>query len=334
MTPEEDEAFAAPAAARDRARAARAGAHPAPRQARRHQAHARRGARVRHRRRAGCSSTTSTSRPSALVARVRLLDGLLDLPGHQDGRAADGGDPAGVRHRPDDRQLRRRLGPLGPAEDVQDRPRDARRRLHRVRCGQGAVAQPGRVLRPERPARARRAARVRRRSAETFAGNSVLRGGGTHDAHLSYCTNVHPAEDLDGVVAQLDRYAEPVRRLVGVDVLGLGLWLPAALAGELADDAQAAPQAARRARRARARGVHAQRLPVRRLPRRGRQARRLPATSGRTRGGSSTRSTARSCSPTCCPTPRPTAASPRCRWPGARRGRRRRRDGGRARSPS
>jgi sugar phosphate isomerase/epimerase len=51
---------------------------------------------------------------------------------------------------------------------------------------------------------------------------------------LSYCTNVHPAEDLAGVLAQLDRYAEPVRRLVGVDVLGLGLWLPATLARELA----------------------------------------------------------------------------------------------------
>lgn len=51
---------------------------------------------------------------------------------------------------------------------------------------------------------------------------------------LSYCTNVHPAEDLPGVLAQLDRYAEPVRRLVGVDVLGLGLWLPATLARELA----------------------------------------------------------------------------------------------------
>lgn len=53
---------------------------------------------------------------------------------------------------------------------------------------------------------------------------------------LSYCTNVHPAEDLPGVLAQLDRYAEPVRRLVGVDVLGLGLWLPAGLASSLADD--------------------------------------------------------------------------------------------------
>lgn len=55
---------------------------------------------------------------------------------------------------------------------------------------------------------------------------------------IGYCTNVHPAEDLPGVLAQLDRYAEPVRRLVGVDVLGLGLWLPAALAGELAASAE------------------------------------------------------------------------------------------------
>jgi sugar phosphate isomerase/epimerase len=56
---------------------------------------------------------------------------------------------------------------------------------------------------------------------------------------LSYCTNVHPAEDLAGVVAQFDRYAEPVRRLVGSDVLGLGLWLPASLAAVLADDSDA-----------------------------------------------------------------------------------------------
>jgi sugar phosphate isomerase/epimerase len=55
---------------------------------------------------------------------------------------------------------------------------------------------------------------------------------------LSYCTNVHPAEDLPGVLAQLDRYAEPVRRLVGVDVLGLGLWLPAILAHELASSVE------------------------------------------------------------------------------------------------
>lgn len=53
---------------------------------------------------------------------------------------------------------------------------------------------------------------------------------------IGYCTNVHPAEDLAGVVAQFDRYAEPVRRLVAADVLPVGLWLPAGLAGALAAD--------------------------------------------------------------------------------------------------
>lgn len=51
---------------------------------------------------------------------------------------------------------------------------------------------------------------------------------------ISYCTNVHPAEDLDGVLAQLDRYAGPVRVAAGLDTLGVGLWLPADLAHRLA----------------------------------------------------------------------------------------------------
>jgi sugar phosphate isomerase/epimerase len=51
---------------------------------------------------------------------------------------------------------------------------------------------------------------------------------------LSYCTNVHPAEDLDGVLAQLDRYAGPVREAAGLGTLGVGLWLPARLAHRLA----------------------------------------------------------------------------------------------------
>lgn len=53
---------------------------------------------------------------------------------------------------------------------------------------------------------------------------------------LSYCTNVHPAEDLRGVLAQFDRYAVPVRERLGADRLGLGLWLAADLARELAED--------------------------------------------------------------------------------------------------
>lgn len=43
--------------------------------------------------------------------------------------------------------------------------------------------------------------------------------------HLSYCTNVHPAEALDGVLAQLRDHCEPVRRRLGRDRLGIGLWL-------------------------------------------------------------------------------------------------------------
>jgi sugar phosphate isomerase/epimerase len=52
----------------------------------------------------------------------------------------------------------------------------------------------------------------------------------------AYCTNVHPAEDLAGVVAQLDRYAVPVRERLGVDELALGLWLAEPVARGLADD--------------------------------------------------------------------------------------------------
>ncbi|MEJ3745146.1 metabolite traffic protein EboE [Actinomycetes bacterium KLBMP 9797] len=63
--------------------------------------------------------------------------------------------------------------------------------------------------------------------------------------HLSYCTNVHPAEDLDGIVAQFDEYAVAIRRHLDADVLGLGLWLAAPVARELAAD----PAARQRLRR-------------------------------------------------------------------------------------
>jgi sugar phosphate isomerase/epimerase len=53
---------------------------------------------------------------------------------------------------------------------------------------------------------------------------------------LSYCTNVHPAEDLDGIIRQLDTYAVPVREELGVDRLGVGLWLAANVAEGLAAD--------------------------------------------------------------------------------------------------
>ncbi|MDN3293854.1 metabolite traffic protein EboE [Streptomyces ficellus] len=62
--------------------------------------------------------------------------------------------------------------------------------------------------------------------------------------HLAYCTNVHPAETLDGVLAQLGDHCEPVRRRLGRDRLGIGLWLARAAARSLTTD----PAALRRLR--------------------------------------------------------------------------------------
>ncbi|MGX9889378.1 metabolite traffic protein EboE [Streptomyces sp. NPDC002276] len=62
--------------------------------------------------------------------------------------------------------------------------------------------------------------------------------------HLAYCSNVHQAEDLDGVVAQLAAYAEPVRESLGADLLGIGLWL----ARDVVTELSARPDAVHRLR--------------------------------------------------------------------------------------
>ncbi|MET9554716.1 metabolite traffic protein EboE [Streptomyces sp. NPDC006645] len=54
--------------------------------------------------------------------------------------------------------------------------------------------------------------------------------------HLSYCTNVHPAETLEGVLAQLRDHCEPVRKRLGRDRLGIGLWLAKGAARSLIND--------------------------------------------------------------------------------------------------
>jgi sugar phosphate isomerase/epimerase len=55
--------------------------------------------------------------------------------------------------------------------------------------------------------------------------------------HLAYCSNVHPADDLDGVAAQLERYTARVRAKLDVPKLGIGLWVAApAVADEAAAD--------------------------------------------------------------------------------------------------
>lgn len=57
--------------------------------------------------------------------------------------------------------------------------------------------------------------------------------------HLAYCTNVHAGDTLDDVLAHLDRFVLPVRRHLGSELLGVGLWLAAPAAHELAQDASA-----------------------------------------------------------------------------------------------
>jgi sugar phosphate isomerase/epimerase len=54
--------------------------------------------------------------------------------------------------------------------------------------------------------------------------------------HLAYNAGVHPAEDLENLIAHLTRYAVPVRRRLGVDRLGIGLWLAPAVADHLIAD--------------------------------------------------------------------------------------------------
>jgi sugar phosphate isomerase/epimerase len=54
--------------------------------------------------------------------------------------------------------------------------------------------------------------------------------------HLAYCSNVHPAETVGGLLGQLRSYAAGVRTTLGADLLGVGLWLPAPAARVLARD--------------------------------------------------------------------------------------------------
>ena len=51
--------------------------------------------------------------------------------------------------------------------------------------------------------------------------------------HLAHCSNVHPGEDLDDVLVQLGAVGEGLRRRLDVPTVGVGLWLPAALAARL-----------------------------------------------------------------------------------------------------
>ncbi|MFC4057289.1 sugar phosphate isomerase/epimerase family protein [Planomonospora corallina] len=54
--------------------------------------------------------------------------------------------------------------------------------------------------------------------------------------HLAYNAGVHPAEDLENLIAHLTRYAVPVRKRLGVERMGVGLWLSPAVADHLIAD--------------------------------------------------------------------------------------------------
>lgn len=54
--------------------------------------------------------------------------------------------------------------------------------------------------------------------------------------HLSYNAGVHPAEDLENLIAHLTRYAVPVRKRLGVERMGVGLWLSPSVADHLTAD--------------------------------------------------------------------------------------------------
>lgn len=54
--------------------------------------------------------------------------------------------------------------------------------------------------------------------------------------HLGYGTNVLPAMDVDGLIAQSTGLGDRIRQRLGTDRIGLGMWLPAVAAHQLAGD--------------------------------------------------------------------------------------------------
>jgi len=56
----------------------------------------------------------------------------------------------------------------------------------------------------------------------------------TTNPTIGYCTNVHAGVDLDSIRANLEQYAVPARIASHSEELGVGLWLPAQAAKELA----------------------------------------------------------------------------------------------------
>jgi hypothetical protein len=60
--------------------------------------------------------------------------------------------------------------------------------------------------------------------------------GDGRTAQLGYCYNVLPGETVDALVDQVHRICGPVRARLGVDRLGVGLWVARGAATELCAD--------------------------------------------------------------------------------------------------
>ena len=168
-----------------------------------------------------------------MVADSRLLDGLLDLPRHQDGRAPDGRDPAArtastgcwsTRPPTGAAATRSRPAKIGEAMLAAGFTDDD---VDRVlwRNPVEFYGQSGRLVDPDLADDGSSAERRRRGDLRgqldpaRRAGLTMrLRHPDGTVVHLGYCTNVHPAEDVDGARSPSStRYARPVRQHLGTD---------------------------------------------------------------------------------------------------------------------
>src|SRR5271165_2288251 len=57
-------------------------------------------------------------------------------------------------------------------------------------------------------------------------------------ALLGYCYNVLPGETVDALIEQIRRICGPVRTRIGVERLGVGLWIAHGAATELRSDSR------------------------------------------------------------------------------------------------
>ena len=105
------------------------------------------------------------------------------------------------------------------------------------------------------------------------------------DFHLTYCTNIHPADGWDGVLSSLRRYAPALRRRFAPDVT---VRRRAAAVGTRCGRAPHRHQPVRVPQAARRRGAvrrRDQRLSVRAVPRHAGEGQRLRARLARSRAG-------------------------------------------------